>query len=370
MAGEEKTKRAVRIALAVSQDHTLLGKITKPQSGVKTLFHDTELFKKAGVPRRGYLRGKAPPGHRGDPSDKYTDDEVTKIAKHLVKRGDEMWKKGFIEFINMTSMGARKAGKTRQKPEPSVMVNKVSTMLGYVDISWPWEDSTLKIKCGRIWYEIPLKRVQEFAKSEGQRVTVEELPLDDDGVVEDGEEDVHSESIEINEETDAGERVEVVHGTPTKSPPAGGTDDLVDLNTPQGSSSAPRDGSSTPDTTLKISDNDSGTVYHVFHLKPDGASEKLGMIRSPTENARTNTEGNCEKLKEFFDVEVDPRWGKDPMRGEAKADTEWVALGLVDRKFTGQLEETFRGEYASTAVEKMKRKGSEGVFALTVKAVR
>jgi len=369
MAGEKRTIRAVRIALAVSQDHTLLGHIEK-RSGVKTLFHDTELFKKAGVPRRGYLRGKAPPGHRGDPSDKYTDDEVTKIAKHLVKRGDEMWKKGFIPFIKMTSMTA--FGEPRQKLDPSVIVNKVSTMLGYVDISWPWEDSKLKIKYGGTWYEIPLKRVQEFAKSEGGRVTVEELPLDDDGVVEDGEEDVHSESTEINEETDAGERVEVVHGTPTKSPPAGGTDDLVDLNTPQGSSSAPRDGSSTPDTTLKISDNDSGTVYHVFHLKPDRASEKLGMIRSPTENARTNTEGNCEKLKEFFDVEVDPRWGKDPMRGEAKADTEWVALRLVDRKFTGQLEEeTFRGEYASTAVEKMKRKGTyEGVFALTVKAVR
>ena len=110
MAGKEKTKRAVRIALAVSQDHTLLGKITKPRSGVKTLFHDTELFKKAAraarVPRRGYLRGKAPPGHRGDPSDKYTDDEVARIAKHLVIRGEEMWKKGFMQFIKMTSMTA------------------------------------------------------------------------------------------------------------------------------------------------------------------------------------------------------------------------------------------------------------------------
>jgi len=95
------------------------------------------------------------------------------------------------------------------------------------------------------------------------------------------------------------------------------------------------------------------------------------MIRSPTENARTNNEGNCEKLKEFFDVEVDARWCPDPMRGKAKADTEWVALRLVDRKFTGQLEEiTFRGVSASKAVEEMKRKGYEGVFALTVKAVR
>lgn len=65
LAGLKRTERVVKVALQVSQDYTLRNHLDKNDRP----FHDSQLFRRVSygeVSRRGYLRGRAPPGHRGN----------------------------------------------------------------------------------------------------------------------------------------------------------------------------------------------------------------------------------------------------------------------------------------------------------------
>ena len=178
LAGLDRTKRAVRIALRVSQDHTLLEEIDQRDRPIITLFHDTQLFKRVsrGIARRTYLKGKQPPDYRGDFSSPYTEEEVKLIAERLLNRGKEMWSQGFIGFMKLTSyyphmpQDGRFIAQT-SRLGPREFVSKIRTLLeNIMDINFDGEGVEehfyIKGTNGRS-YRVSRKQLQKFAMDNG-----------------------------------------------------------------------------------------------------------------------------------------------------------------------------------------------------------
>lgn len=166
----------MRVALEVSQNHELRDKIRKKNNGEENpLFHDTHLFitVSAGISRRGYLRGKAPPGHTG--SSPYTEDEIKTIAKRLYKKGKLMWT-SFMQFIKLTTM-THETKKKSPTLEPNQVVAKYEIMGRIVDIEYPLPASGLKhlrVRVGDSWYRVDISKVGQLAKEKGRRIVFSE----------------------------------------------------------------------------------------------------------------------------------------------------------------------------------------------------
>ena len=186
----------MKVALEVSQDHELRINIRKPDKESQLeeypLFHNTVLFRKVqkgergkSVYHRGYLHGKAPPGHEGDPSVPYTERDIDLIAERLYKRGEKMWKKGFMNFIMLTTMrreNALRPGEVLPTLDPAQLVAKYDIIGNMVDVEFPIPDNGAEVKhlCVRVgrmpqqvWYRVNISKVRQLARDEGRPIVGE-----------------------------------------------------------------------------------------------------------------------------------------------------------------------------------------------------
>lgn len=183
IAGLEKTKQAVRVALMVSQDATLHTWIRKKRNGSPNpLFHDSDLFRKhsKGLYRRGYLRGKAPPGSKGDSSSQYTENEIQTIAGRLYKRGEEIWKEGFMKFMKLTNMAWQKYPESNNDlPTPKELVDRYKIFTDLIDVSYNLGKITsFSFKHKGRWLKVPYKEFVRLAENQGVEAPFKGLDTD------------------------------------------------------------------------------------------------------------------------------------------------------------------------------------------------
>ena len=118
IAGLEKTKKAVKIALKVSQDESLHHHIREDSNP----FDRSELFQKAA---KGYAPLAGRVGCRRTDGSKYDSRDIDHIAKKLYDQGESFWKHGFKEFV--------KADEGLGEIEPPDVVKKYTLLKELVD---------------------------------------------------------------------------------------------------------------------------------------------------------------------------------------------------------------------------------------------
>lgn len=163
-AGRARTKRAVRVALEVSQNVHLHGHLKYPQK----LFEDSRLYRRHAKAEKE--------GEKDITSDTPMDEKVATLAERMYRRGGEIWSQGFIPFMHLTNMRFRQKEESQNGdaglPPPSkvftVPYDQAESLMGFVkyDAGDPNKPHFL-IKSRGSWYRVPAKQIKDLAQAEG-----------------------------------------------------------------------------------------------------------------------------------------------------------------------------------------------------------
>jgi hypothetical protein len=171
LAGKEKTKKAVAVALRVSQDESLQKSPNLREYDLKggqigkgvPLFHHSRLFKECIRGTRIIERSEG----------KYTEDEIERISNALFNRGKELWTDGFVEFTYL-----------QPQLSPIEAVEKYKLMKAFIDFDYLKERERGKgvERIELFGYEVNIKNLKKWAEENGKptRRVAESIPLGPD----------------------------------------------------------------------------------------------------------------------------------------------------------------------------------------------